>query len=90
MVLEARNKSVWGERIKILTLKQRLSIALAQVKQGNTWKLAKWNLLSYIFWFREKEVSKKLYSNCNNTTNYNNYNNTKCILHLWILETENF
>ena len=39
MVSEAKYKSIHGEWLKVLTLKQmlqRLSIALAQVKAGNT------------------------------------------------------
>ena len=64
------NKQQKGKRIKILTPKQmlqRLPIALAQVKAGNTSE----NLLNEIrqiiySLYQEKEVTKKVY---NNTTN---------------------
>ena len=47
MVSEAKYKSIHGEGIKILTAKQmlqRLPIAIAQVKEGNTFE----NLLNEI------------------------------------------
>ena len=67
----AFNKRQKGKGIKILTLKQmlqRLPIALAQVKAGNTSE----NLLNEIrqivySLYREKEVTKKVYNNIMNS-----------------------
>ena len=68
MVSEAKYKSIRGEWLKVLTLKQmlqRLSIALAQVKAGNT----SGNLLNeirqiiYALYRAKKEITKKVYSN---------------------------
>ena len=64
MVPEAKCKSIDGVVFKIFTLKQilqRLPIALAQVKAGNTSP----NLLNEIrqityFLYREKEVTKRV------------------------------
>ena len=64
MVSEAKCKSIDGVVFKIFTLKQilqRLPIALAQVKAGNTSP----NLLNEIrqikyFLYREKEVTKRV------------------------------
>ena len=71
MVTQAKYKSIHGEGLKILTPKQmpqRLPIALAQVKVGNTFE----NLLKEIHQIiyslhREKEISKKVYNNIINS-----------------------
>ena len=70
MVSDAKYKSIYGERLKILTPKQMLQIlpvAIAQVKAGNISE----NLLNEIrqsiySLYRAKEITKKL---CNNIMN---------------------
>ena len=70
IVSEAKYKTKYGERLKILTPKQmlqRLPIAVAQVKAGNTSE----NLLNEIrqiiySLYRAKEITKKV---CNNIMN---------------------
>ena len=67
----AKYKLIYGEGLKVLTPKQmlqRLSIALVQVKPGNTSE----NLLSEIFQiiyclYWRKEVSKEVYNNIMNS-----------------------
>ena len=64
---EARNQTTKGKGIKILTpkqLRQRLPIALAQVKAGNNFE----NLLNEIrqtvySLYQSKEITKKVYNN---------------------------
>ena len=71
IVSEAKRKSKNGEGLKILTPKQmlqRLTIALAQVKAGNTSE----NLLNEIrqiiySLYRAKEITKKVYNNIMNS-----------------------
>ena len=71
IVSEAKHKSKNGEGLKILTPKQmlqRLTIALAQVKAGNTSE----NLLNEIrqiiySLYRAKEITKKVYNNIMNS-----------------------
>ena len=71
MVSNAKCKSIHGEGLKILTPKQmpeRLPIAIAQVKAGNTYE----NLLNEIrqiiySLYQEKKVSKKVYNNIRNS-----------------------
>ena len=71
IVSEAKYKSMYGEGFKILTPKQilqRLPIALAQVKAGNTSE----NLLNEVRKIicslcRGKEITKKLYKNIMNS-----------------------
>ena len=71
IVSEAKYKSIHGEGLKILTPKQilqRLPIALAQVKAGNTSE----NLLNEIrqiiySLYRAKEITKKVYNNIMNS-----------------------
>ena len=68
---ETKYKIKYGEGLKILTPKQmlqRLPIALAQVKAGNTSE----NLLNEIrqiiySLYRAKEITKKVYSNIMNS-----------------------
>ena len=68
---ETKYKIKYGEGLKILTPKQmlqRLRIALAQVKAGNTSE----NLLNEIrqiiySLYRAKEITKKVYSNIMNS-----------------------
>ena len=68
---EAKYKTKYGEGLKILTPKQmlqRLPIALAQVKAGNTSE----NLLNEIrqiiySLYREKQITKKVYNNIINS-----------------------
>ena len=72
IVSETKYKTKYGEGLKILTPKQmlqRLPIALAKVKAGNTSE----NLLNEIRQIiyslhREKEVTKKVYNNIMNST----------------------
>ena len=72
VVYEAKHKTEYGKGLKILTPKQmlqRLSIALAQVKVGNTSEnlLNKVRQLIYsLYW--AKETSKKVYNNIMNST----------------------
>ena len=71
IVSEAKYKTKYGEGLKILTpkqMRQRLPIALAQVKAGNTSE----NLLNEIrqiiySLYREKEITKKVYNNIINS-----------------------
>ena len=71
MVSNAKYKSIHGEGLKILTPKQmpeRLPIAIAQVKAGNTYE----NLLNEIrqiicSLYQEKKVPKKVYNNIRNS-----------------------
>ena len=71
MLSEARYKAKHGEELKTLTPKQmfqRLSIALAQVKAGNTPE----NLLNEIrqiiySLYQAKEIIKKVYNNIMNS-----------------------
>ena len=71
MLAEAKYKAKHGRGLKILPLKQmlqRLPIALAQLKAGNTSK----NLLSEIkkiihSLYRAKEISKKVYNTIMNS-----------------------
>ena len=71
MVSNAKCKSIHGEGLKILTPKQmpeRLPIAIAQVKAGNTYE----NLLNEIrqiiySLYQEKKVPKKVYNNIRNS-----------------------
>ena len=71
MIFEAKYKSIHGERLQILTPKQmlqRLPIALAQVKAGNTSE----NLLNEIrqviySLYQAKEITKKVYNNIMNS-----------------------
>ena len=71
MQLEAKYKAKYGRGLKILTPKQmlqRLLIALAQVKPGNTSE----NLLNEIreiiySLYRAKEITKKVHNNIMNS-----------------------
>ena len=71
LLSEAKYKAKHGKRIKILTHKQmlqRIPIALAQFKAGNTSD----NLLNKIrqviySLYRAKEISKKVYNNMMNS-----------------------
>ena len=71
MLSEARYKGKHGEELKTLTPKQmfqRLPIALAQVKAGNTPE----NLLNEIrqiiySLYQSKEITKKVYNNIMNS-----------------------
>ena len=70
MLYEAKYKAKYGRGLKILSTKQmlqRLPIALAQVKAGNTSE----NLLNEIrqimySLYRAKEITKKVYDNLMN------------------------
>ena len=67
MVSDAKYKSIHGEELKILTpeqMLQRLLMALAQIKAGNTSE----NLLNEIrqiiySLYQAKEITKKIYNN---------------------------
>ena len=71
MLSEAKYKAKYGRGLKILSTKQmlqRLPIALAQVKAGNTSE----NLLNEIrqimySLYRAKEITKKVYDNLMNS-----------------------
>ena len=68
MLSESKYKSIYGRDLKILTLKQmlqRLPIALAQVKAGNTSE----NLLNEVIHslYQGKEITKKVYNNIMNS-----------------------
>ena len=71
MMSEARYRAAKVKRLKILTPKQmlqRLTIALAQVKAGNT----SGNLVNEIrqtiySFYRAKEITKKVYNNIMNS-----------------------
>ena len=73
MLSEAKYKAKYRKGLKILTSKQmlqRLPIALAQVKAGNTSE----NLLNEIrqiiySLYRAKEITKKVYNNIMNSIN---------------------
>ena len=71
MLYEAKYKAKYGRGLKILSIKQmlqRLPIALAQVKAGNTSE----NLLNEIrqiihSLYRDKEITEKAYNNIMNS-----------------------
>ena len=71
IVSKAKYKAKYGERLKILTPKQifqRLPIAPAQAKAGNTSE----NFLNEIrqivyFLYRAKEITKEVYNNIKNS-----------------------
>ena len=71
MLSEAKYKAKYGEGLKTLSPKQmlqRLPVAVAQVKEGNTSE----NLLNEIrkiiyFLYRGKETIKKVYNNIMNS-----------------------
>ena len=71
MIFKLKRKATEAEGLKILTLKQmlqRLPVALAQEKAGNTSE----NLLNEIikvicFLYRGKEITKKAYKNIMNS-----------------------
>ena len=68
MLSESKYKSKYGRDLKILTLKQmlqRLPIALAQVKAGNTSE----NLLNEVIHslYQGKVITKKVYNNIMNS-----------------------
>ena len=71
IVSEAKYKSIHGERLKVLTPKQmlqRLQIALAQVKVGNTSEniLNEMRQIIYLL-CRVKEITKKVYNDIMNS-----------------------
>ena len=55
VVSEAKYKSIHGEWIRISTPKQILTIALAQVKTGNTYE----NLLNVFRQKKSEDINKK-------------------------------
>ena len=67
---EAKYKSKYGEGLKILTPKQmlqRLPIALAEVRAGNTSENLRNEIRQILYsLYQEKEVNKKVYSNTMN------------------------
>ena len=71
MVSETKYKSIHGEGLKILTPKQmlqRLPIALAQVKAGNTSEKLLNEIRQIIYdLYLAKEITKKLYNNILNS-----------------------
>ena len=70
-VSNAKYKSIHGEGLKILTPKQmpeRLPIAIAQVKAGNTYKNLQNEIRQIIYsLYQEKKVPKKVYNNIRNS-----------------------
>ena len=86
IVFEAKYKSKYGERLKILTPKQilqRLPIALAQVKPGNTSE----NLINEIrqiiySLYLAKEITEKVYNNIMNSIKAS-YKNEHYIYEFW-------
>ena len=73
IVSEAKDERKYGESLKILTPKQmlqRLSIALAQVKAGNTSENLMNEIRQIIYSLsRAKEIIKKVYNNIMNSIN---------------------
>ena len=71
MVTDVKYKSIHGGELKILTPKQmlqRLPIALAQVKAGNTSEKLLSEIKQIIYsLYRVKEVTKKVYNNVINS-----------------------
>ena len=71
MVSEAKYKAKQGKRLKILSpnqMVQTLSIALAQVKVGNTSKNLQNEIREIIYsLYQEKEVTKEVYNNIMNS-----------------------
>ena len=70
MISDAKYKSIHGEGLTILISKQmlqRLPVALAQVKAGNTSKNV-FNEIRQIIYslYQAKEISKKVYDNIMN------------------------
>ena len=53
---------------------QRVSIALAQVKAGNTSENLLNEIRQIIFFYRKKEITKKVSSNILNSIQYNEFN----------------
>ena len=71
IVSEAKYKSIHGEGLKILTLKQmlqRLQITLAQAKWGNTSENLNETRQIIHSLYRGKEITKKVYNNIKNST----------------------
>ena len=70
IVSEVKYKSKYGEGLKILTPKQmlqRLPIALAEVRAGNTSENLRNEIRQILYsLYQEKEVNKKVYSNTMN------------------------
>ena len=71
IVSEAKYKTKYGEGLKILTPKQmiqRLKIALAQVKAGNTSENLPNEIRQIIYsLYQAKEMTKKVYHNIMNS-----------------------
>ena len=71
IVSEAKYKSKYGAGLKILTPKQmlqRLPIALAKVKAGNTSENLRNEIRQIIYsLYREKEITKEKYNNSMNS-----------------------
>ena len=72
MVSEAKYKSIHGEELKILSNKQllqRLPIAFAKVKAGNTSENLLNDIRQIIYsLYRANEITKKVYNNKINST----------------------
>ena len=71
IVSEAKYKSIHGEGLKILTLKQmlqRLQITLAQAKWENTSENLNETRQIIHSLYRGKEITKKVYNNIKNST----------------------
>ena len=73
MIFEAKYKTIHGEGIKMLTLKQmlqKLPIALAQVKAGNTSKSLQNKIRQIVYsLYPAKEITKNVYNNIMNSIN---------------------
>ena len=74
MMFEAKIKSTKGTGLKILTPKQmlqRLPIALAQVKAGNNSESLLNEIRQIVYsLYESKEITKKVYNNIINQSNY--------------------
>ena len=70
MVPEAEFKATHGKQLEILTPKQmQLSIALAQVKAGNTFENLLKEIRQVIYsLYQAEEITKKVYNNIMNST----------------------
>ena len=88
MTSEAKTKATKGTRLKILTPKQilqRLVIALAQVKAGNTSESLLNEIRQIIHsLYQSKQITKKVYNNTIKSIQ-KNYENESYIYKSWML-----
>ena len=87
LISEVKYKAKYGG-LKILYPKQilqRLTIALAQVKAGNTSKNFLNEITQIMYSLYLEKVTKKVYHNIMNSIEFILYDSTEWILYLWIL-----